>query len=750
MSTLNTSNNLNQQTLANSGANARLPRLEKGNYIPWETIPNDIYNSVDECANAKEIWERIKRLMHGSDIIATVRHTRLMDEFDKFIAKEGESLHSVYERLTTFVNIIDRNNVCPIPVAINTKFLNFLQLEWSKYVTMVRQNQSNKVISYDMLYDSLVEFEPHVLASRAKKATKNHDLLAPIANSNASSSHSHANSSYSPQSYHVTHPPSVVDYDDEYQGELQGDSQEDKLTTAMILLARAISQKFSSPTNNHLRVSSNTKNQAVCYNCNEKGHYARDCQKPKVHVAKYFREQMLLAMKDVAGSHLSNEENDFMLDNAYGEESLDELTASVMLMARLQSATETTDTVPSYDDKAVIQNPERLKKVIAAQPKMYDGDMLHSEKLIINSTNSEETLEGAEESQNKMKNKMIQVNYDKINALYETFVLQQEIFAEQTYFSIPSTSNHSSESKDVPSESITYAYGDVRAENQDLLMTISELKSKLSTIEKGKNVNTKFDSSDILGKRICVIPFNKQIADKAMNASNSKVNSYMSKPVTSQSTSKPEQGQKHNENVITRGMYKINKQDMKTPGSKASINVSNFTGVESSHSVKRSTSKDIKSKNSILKNINSSSTYVWKTLNSACLDSNKSDTKTSNVIQLVMWIVDSGCSKHMTGNLQLLRNFIEKFMGTVHFGNDHFAAITGYGVYVQGNLIICHVYYVEGLGQNLFLVGQFCDGDLEVAFRSNTCYVRNLEGDDLLTGSHDSNLYTISFELWHH
>ncbi|GKA90262.1 retrovirus-related pol polyprotein from transposon TNT 1-94 [Tanacetum coccineum] len=82
-------------------------------------------------------------------------------------------------------------------------------------------------------------------------------------------------------------------------------------------------------------------------------------------------------------------------------------------------------------------------------------------------------------------------------------------------------------------------------------------------------------------------------------------------------------------------------------------------------------------------------------------------------------------------------------MGIVRFGNDHFTAITGYGDYVQGNLAICHVYYVEGLGHILFLVGQFCDGDLEVAFRSNTCYVRNMEGDNLLTGSHDSNLYTI-------
>ncbi|GJZ61332.1 retrovirus-related pol polyprotein from transposon TNT 1-94 [Tanacetum coccineum] len=1039
---------------------------------------------------------------------------------------------------------------------------------------------------------------------------------------------------------------------------LQGDSQEDKLTTAMMLLARAISQKFSTPTNNRLRVSSNVRNQAVvqdgrvdiqtknasyggnanknarrnktqgfnagdesnqiiqrvpqtestpgkenvqCYNCNEKCHYARECQKPKFCDSKYFREQMLLAMKDEAGSNLSNKENDFMLDTSYGEE-LEELTTVVMLMARLQLADENAETIPSYDAKAVSQvhasskvheqvshgkrktiiqtmdddqidsniifddpfmennggtsehdstahdeyreiqmlaynvqreaekkslnnelkkqkdflqweldtfkdqsiqtinmlgkkpnkvydpflkvglgytNPERSKKAIVAQPKMYDGDLLHSNKLVIHSTDSED--------------------------------VEEKLSTEQTYFSIPSTSDNGSKSKDVSSESPglkmptesrrsskifkifhllknssfafksfcfillftlshqiknpnkeelieevqkmlnifvlveqkvndkspienileneidqlleasltseiincvllsveqqnlsclnvnlekvasdsrdiqsnllkrikilennfqrsqaqsidfelklqhqkekmdcdvswkaklstlhdenvllkhqvestvkereniklefqklfnsikatraqhqneinemfedvtqnTYAYADVRAQNQDLLMTISELKNKLKTIDKGKHVNTKFDKSETLGQLLCVTPFNTNLAIKAKNVSNTKVTSDRSKPVTSQSTPTIEQKQQHNANVIARGMYKINQEDTKTKQSKANTNVSNSTGVGSSNSVRRPKSKDNKSKNNVLKNTKRSSTYVLKTTNSVCLDSNKCETKPSNVcqtnacitssktvnavndglnmlyiscgldvflhshekcvarnaltrkssvkralftspvvvksrfsvaktptttikvssvsplsqkssqsrilssymnnkiatsrkwqkwfeyqqgfswtpksktaksqsnvhkcrtsvIQLVLWIVDSGCSKHMTGNLQLLRNFIEKFIGTVRFGNDHFAAITGYGDYVQGNLTICHVYYVEGLGHNLFSVGQFCDGDLEVAFRSNTCYVRNLEGDDLLTGSRDSNLYTIS------
>ncbi|GJX16900.1 retrovirus-related pol polyprotein from transposon TNT 1-94 [Tanacetum coccineum] len=108
--------------------------------------------------------------------------------------------------------------------------------------------------------------------------------------------------------------------------------------------------------------------------------------------------------------------------------------------------------------------------------------------------------------------------------------------------------------------------------------------------------------------------------------------------------------------------------------------------------------------------------------------------------------VDSGCSKHMTGNLKLLTNFVEKFLGTVKFGNDQIAPILGYGDLVQGTITIKRVYYVEGLNHNLFSVGQFCDADLEVAFRKSTCYIRDLKGNDLLTGSRGTDLYSISLQ----
>nr|GEY86441.1 hypothetical protein [Tanacetum cinerariifolium] len=83
------------------------------------------------------------------------------------------------------------------------------------------------------------------------------------------------------------------------------------------------------------------------------------------------------------------------------------------------------------------------------------------------------------------------------------------------------------------------------------------------------------------------------------------------------------------------------------------------------------------------------------------------------IVQLIIFIVNSGCTKHMTGNLKLLCNFVEKYLG---------------------------------LNQNLFSVGQFCDADLEVAFWKFTCFVRDLQGNDLLTGNRRYDLYIISLQ----
>nr|GFA61482.1 hypothetical protein [Tanacetum cinerariifolium] len=130
--------------------------------------------------------------------------------------------------------------------------------------------------------------------------------------------------------------------------------------------------------------------------------------------------------------------------------------------------------------------------------------------------------------------------------------------------------------------------------------------------------------------------------------------------------------------------------------------------------------------------------YKWK-------PKSGKDNVNLNLVEIVLFIVDSGCSEHMTGNLKLLINFVEKFLGTVKFGNDQIALILGYGDLVQGAVTIKRVYYVEGLNHNLFSVGQFCNADLEVAFRKSTCFIRDLKGNDLLTGYRGMDLKSTCF-----
>nr|GEW76840.1 integrase, catalytic region, zinc finger, CCHC-type, peptidase aspartic, catalytic [Tanacetum cinerariifolium] len=687
-------------------------------------ILNDIYNAVDACTTAKAMWERVERLMRGTVQNKVDRETRFNNEFDQLVVEPRETLVSVYNGFAQLMNDLERNGITFPKVTINTKFLNCLKPEWLKYVTQVRDTVQN-------------------------------------------------NSDY-------------------------------PLTSVMILLARAITRNFSTPTNNRLHTSSNTRNQAIVqeeviegtnvqnddgniqrtlrtsssgtaanfkrYNYSEKDHYA--CNYPKPHVRD------------------SNVEEDNNIQQSYA---LEQLASN------------------AYKE---------------------------AEKQQIIAKHTEDILEDATKSQIKIKNKMkdlvaiknkqnvCTIDYNRLNSLYDDFVPQKELFDERKYFpsSFMSSEDPLSESspysssktkptkKSMPSanpilvdlnqmennfkkwfkflrdikemkdvfdstesdlsatwkqheflkdqlleatlkheieccvllsrecvdnnmqdeiekvqrdsveiqkgmqkwinilendvqrweinelfenvEQNTYAYADVYAQHQDLLLTISELKAKLKTVEN----------------------------------------------VTLQTSTPKQQAVGINKNVIAPEMYKVGmKQATNTNKAKS---VLSSTGLSTNFSVRRPLNWDSSFKNSVTSNIKNFS----KKVEVSDMTNKKQDVASTNIVLntivtndeiknavIVKNIVDSGCSKHMTSDRSMLKTFIEKFKGTVRFGNDH-AAITGYGDYVQGNITICHVYYVEGLGHNLFSVGQLYDSDLEVAFRLKTCYVQNLEGDDLLTG----------------
>ncbi|GJR91650.1 hypothetical protein Tco_0215661 [Tanacetum coccineum] len=249
-----------QQSLADAGSETRPPMLERGSYIPWASrfkrflnrkrenrkwllkaledgpyvfrnitptgstiprlqevedlqgddllyydaemelmnmillsIPNEIYNSVDSCKTAKEMWARVERLMRGTIQNQVDRETRFTNEFDQFVAEPGESLVSVYNRFAQLMNDLERNNMKFPTVSVNTKFLNSLQPEWLKYVTQVR-------------------------------------LAKPLRLAYTGSS------SRNTSSYYVTHPSSVVDYDEEYEQDDVHNHSEDPLASAMFIV----------------------------------------------------------------------------------------------------------------------------------------------------------------------------------------------------------------------------------------------------------------------------------------------------------------------------------------------------------------------------------------------------------------------------------------------------------------------------------------------------------------------------------
>ncbi|GJX50649.1 hypothetical protein Tco_0277494 [Tanacetum coccineum] len=104
----------------------------------------------------------------------------------------------------------------------------------------------------------------------------------------------------------------------------------------------------------------------------------------------------------------------------------------------------------------------------------------------------------------------------------------------------------------------------------------------------------------------------------------------------------------------------------------------------------------------LMANLQKASTSGTQTDKAPVYDSDGS----AEVIQNFLWCVDSGCSKHMTGNLKLFINFVWKFLGTVRFRNDHIAAIMGFGD-LQWGTMITRVYFVEGLGHNLSRLGSY-------------------------------------------
>nr|GEX93470.1 integrase, catalytic region, zinc finger, CCHC-type, peptidase aspartic, catalytic [Tanacetum cinerariifolium] len=248
---------------------------------------------------------------------------------------------------------------------------------------------------------------------------------------------------------------------------------------------------------------------------------------------------------------------------------------------------------------------------------------------------------------------------------------------------------------------------DLKAQLQDKGIVISELKKLIKKV-KGKSLDTKFEKSSVIrqpnafkSQRPSVLgkpttfsnSFVRKDFSKSTSVTQTHVSNDVSKPVTAHTLPPNKMSILKNLNVLAPRMYKIHTDHNQTRTSQPQLKSN-----PQEDRVMRNSSQGKKQE-------------VEDQRRNVKLAKNKTH---ATLIEIVLFIVDSRCSKHMTRNLKLLINFVEKFLGTVKFRNDQIAPILGYGDLVQGAVTIKRVYYVEGLNHNLFSVGQFCDADLKL------------------------------------
>ncbi|GJR36637.1 retrovirus-related pol polyprotein from transposon TNT 1-94 [Tanacetum coccineum] len=393
-------------------------------------IGDEIYSTVDACNTANEMWIAIERLQQGESLNVQDVKTNLFWEFGKFTSRDGESMESYYSRFYKLMNELTRNNLQVTTMQVNVQFLQQLQPEWSRFVTIVKQSEKIDTVSYHRLFDILKQFQLEVNDIRAERIAKSANPLALIAaaqpysdnyyqapkpqRSNATSSSTRPSAStrhkgkeiakpITPQSESV----SVSDEDSDPE-----QAQRDKEMQKNLALLAKYFKKLYKPTNNNLRTSSNSRNKTEdttprynndnqsrqfgnqrtmtvagaretvgsqvvqqtgiqCFNCKGYGHYAKECRKPKrVKDYAYHKEKMMMCKQAEQGVPLQAEQADWLEDT---DEEIDEqeLEAHYSYMAKIQevSPEESSSTGQPLEQ---VQNHD--------ESNVYDNVRRHSEQ----------------------------------------------------------------------------------------------------------------------------------------------------------------------------------------------------------------------------------------------------------------------------------------------------------------------------------------------------------------------------------
>ncbi|GJU46379.1 hypothetical protein Tco_1203645 [Tanacetum coccineum] len=235
-------------------------------------LPEDIYAAVDSCETTQEIWLHVQQMMKGSDIGAQEKKAKLFNKWERFTSIDGESIESYYHRFSKIMNELKRNKYFPEKIASNLKFLNNLQPEWKRHITIVCQTKDLHYVDYTQLYDFLKMNQEEVNELRAKRLAKTHDPLALMAHSHNSYNYPVIHSDQPSPSSYMQQPLPNNNYNPQpsfnpnyvQQTMINLDNISDPtiaMNMALALIAKAF--KLSTPTNNNKRISSNPRNRQI-------------------------------------------------------------------------------------------------------------------------------------------------------------------------------------------------------------------------------------------------------------------------------------------------------------------------------------------------------------------------------------------------------------------------------------------------------------------------------------------------------
>nr|GFB85383.1 hypothetical protein [Tanacetum cinerariifolium] len=196
-----------------------------------------------ELKQIEEIWLRVQQIMKGSSIRIQEKKAKLFNEWERFTYNEGESIESYYHHFLKLMNGLKRNKHFPKKIASNLKFLNNLQPEWSRHVTIVHLTKDLYTADYTQLYDFLKYNQKEVDELKAERLAKIQDPLALMANSN------------NPYAFSAPHQDQPSYNQNNMQQPMPNPEDITDPTTAMnmalALMAKAFKLNYSTPTNNN-------------------------------------------------------------------------------------------------------------------------------------------------------------------------------------------------------------------------------------------------------------------------------------------------------------------------------------------------------------------------------------------------------------------------------------------------------------------------------------------------------------------